>query len=141
MAALVLVVVLIGPDGDPERALAALPAERRLVVRPPGAATRAPPLGVELVVEAEYDRAALAGRVRRDADELVVVLMEDERLSTELTAALVARCHEPARGRYVTARRVQFLGREIAADAIEVGWGDGSRTGAPVPLPGAVLSE
>ena len=138
MAALVLVVVAIGPDGDLAPALAALPADRRVVVEPPGTPPRPLPDGVERVVDPEYRRAMLAARVRRDPGELIVVVMEDERPLPELAAALRALDGEAAPGRYAVERRVRFLGAEIGGDVIEVGWG-GHATGTAIRLPGALV--
>ena len=129
MPALVLVVVQVAPEVDPSPALATLAATRRMLVRPPSLAALPVPPGVEVSVDAEYDRAAIAARVRRHADDLVVVLCDDERISPELAEALVT-LHAGAAtpGAYTATRQVHFLGRTIVSTPLALAW-----RGAAVP--------
>lgn len=139
---LVLVVVQVASKGDPTPALAAVHAARRVLVRPPALATAPIPAGIELSIDPECDRAALAARVRRHPDEVIVVLHDDERLSPELAAGLLALTTATTRtGSHAAAHRVHFLGRDIASDALTLAWqGGATRQSPPALLPGHVLT-
>ncbi len=118
-----LVVAQFLPTGDPAPALAGVAARRTVLVRPPALADLPVPPGVELLLDAEYDRAALAARARRRPDETVVVLLDDERLSPEVAAALTALAREGGgHGEYATARRAHFLGRMIPSGTVTLAW-------------------
>jgi tRNA A-37 threonylcarbamoyl transferase component Bud32 len=138
----VLVVVQVAPDVDPGPALATLAATRRVLVRPPSLAAQPVPPGVEVSVDPEYDRAALAARVRRLADDLVIVLTDDERLSPELARSLLALPDGDAEhGAYAAARQVRFLGRDIPSGAVTFAWrGDGAIAPPPSRLPGTIVT-
>ncbi len=140
---LVLVVVHVAPEIDPEPALATLVATRRVLVRPPALTELPVPAGVELAIDPEHDRAAIAARVRRSPDELVIVLEDHERLSAELALALVQLPPgTPGAHAYAATRRVHFLGRDIVSAAVTFAW-RGERTSArsaPVRLPGAIAT-
>ena len=137
-----MVVVHFLPDTDPMPALAALPAERRVLVRPPGLAALPAPAGVELSIDPEYDRAAVAARTRCAPDELVVVLLDDERLTPDLAAALAARAAAPrVTACFDAARRTEFLGRAVPAGAVTIAWrGPAETRSAPTRLPGHVAT-
>ncbi|MCC6763541.1 MAG: hypothetical protein IT293_02665 [Deltaproteobacteria bacterium] len=142
IAGLVLVVGQFLPDADPAPALAALAATRRVLVRPPELATLPAPAGVEVTVGREYDRAAMAAGARRDPAELVVVLLDDERPSEALGAALAdVAADRAATGCWASARRVTFLDREIPSGAPTIAWrGLRPQGDAPRRLPGHVAT-
>ena len=120
---LVLVVVHVAPEIDPEPALATLAATRRVLVRPPALTELPVPAGVELAIDPEHDRATIAVRVRRTPEELVVVLEDHERLSPELTLALAGLGPSaPGPHAYAATRRVRFLGRDIVSAAVTFAW-------------------
>ena len=138
---LVLVVVHVAPEIDPAPALATLTATRRVLVRPPALTDLPVPPGVELAIDPEHDRAAIAARVRRTPDELVVVLEDQEHLAPELANALagLATTDDAARA-YAATRRVRFLGRDIVSGAVTFAW-RGAAAGrriVPVRLPGTI---
>jgi 3-deoxy-D-manno-octulosonic acid kinase len=137
---LVLVVVQFLPESDPAGAFAALAASRRVLVRPPALAALPVPPGVELSIDAEYDRAAIAARTRRHAGELVVVLLDDERVSPELAAALTTLATPAVTpSRYSAAWRVHFLGRAINSGTVALAWrGDTRQRPSPSRLAGHV---
>jgi 3-deoxy-D-manno-octulosonic acid kinase len=137
---LVLVVVQVAPELDPGPALAAVHAARRVLVRPPALAALPIPAGVELSIDPECDRAAIAARVRQHPHEVVVVLHDDERLSPELADGLAALGTAPSRtGSHAAAHRVRFLGRDIVSDAVTLAWqGTATRQTRPARLPGHV---
>lgn len=139
---LVLVVVQVAPELDPAPALAAVHAARRVLVRPPALATLPIPPGVELSIDPECDRAAIATRLRRHPDEVVVVLYDDERLSPELSEGLAGLATSASRaGSYAAERRVRFLGRDITSDPLTIAWqGSATRRTAPARLPGHVVT-
>ncbi len=123
MGALVLVVVQFAPDVDPAPALATLAAVRRVLVRPPTLATLPSPGDVELAIDGTLDRAALAASVRRRPDELVVVLLDDERPSAELATALAALAAAPtAAGAWSVRREARFLDRAIPSGTVTIAW-------------------
>ena len=138
----VLVVVQVAPDVDSGPAFATLAATRRVLVRPPSLAALPVPPGVEVSVDPEYDRAAIAARVRRLADDLVIVLIDDERLSPELARSLLAlHDGDAVCGAYAAARQVCFLGRDIPSGAVTFAWrGDGAIVPPPARLPGTILT-
>ncbi len=140
MATLVLAVVQVGSDADPAPALATLAAARRVLVRPPAQAALPVPPGVELAIVPDGDRAAIARHVRRSADELVVVMQDDERPSSELVLALTSRAADGAPGAFSADRRVRFLGREIRTEAVTLAWRGAGEAGAALRLPGAMVT-
>ena len=81
----------------------------------------------------------LAASLRRADDELIVVLSDDEQLTPDLGAALLA-ADEPAAARYTAARRVRFLGRDIQGESIALAWRGGAARQPPAHLPGAVVT-
>ena len=126
-----LVVAQFVRDADPLPALSSLAATRRVLVRPPTLAALPVPDGVELATHAEYDRAAIAARARHDPAELVVVLLDDERPTPELAAALARLGHDPSTtGAWSAARRVGFVGRDVASGTVAFAW-----RGMPKPVP------
>jgi 3-deoxy-D-manno-octulosonic acid kinase len=138
---LVLVVVQIAADADPTPALATLPATRRILVRPPALADLPIPSAVELAIDLDCERAAVAARVRRHPDDLVVVLYDDELPSPELvahlTALVVATAHPCC---FAAEQHVRFLGRDLASDAVTLAWqGAATRPMTSVRLAGRVL--
>ncbi len=142
VAGLALVVVHFVPAADPGPALAALPAARRALVRPPALAALPVPPGVELSIEPQYDRAAIAARIRRDADELVVVLLDDERLTPELARALTAAAALRTSACFDAALRTEFLGRIVPCGTVTLAWRGATNAGtAPTRLPGWVETE
>jgi len=140
---LVLVVVHVAPEIDPEPALATLAATRRVLVRPPALTELPVPAGVELAIDPEHDRATIAVRVRRTPEELVVVLEDHERLSPELTLALAGLGPSaPGPHAYAATRRVRFLGRDIVSAAVTFAWRGERSHGrlTPIRLPGAIAT-
>jgi tRNA A-37 threonylcarbamoyl transferase component Bud32 len=140
---LALVVVHFVPDADPTPALAALPAARRVLVRPPALAALPVPPGVELSIDPEYERAAIATRTRRAPGEVVVVLLDDERLAPELAAALTALATTPHTAACFDAeRRTEFLGRAVPSGAVTIAWrgAPGARS-TPTRLPAWIATE
>lgn len=136
-----LVVAQFVPDADPVPALGTLAAARRVLVRPPTLADLPVPDGVESATDAEYDRAGIAARVRRHPDELVVVLLDDERPTPELASALAGvGADVDATGAWSTTRRVHFLEREIASGAVTFAWRGDRSPRAPQRLPGALAT-
>lgn len=119
---LVVAVAHFVPDGDPGPALAAVSARRRILVRPPALASLPVPDGVELSIDREYDRAAIARRARRHPDELVVVLLDDERPSGDLAHALATLATEHGAGQWAAARRVRFLGETVSSADVAIAW-------------------
>lgn len=139
---LVLAVVQVAADVDPAPALAAVHAARRVLVRPPALASLPIPAGVELSIDPECERAAVATRVRRHPDEVVVVLHDDERLSPELAAGLAALGAGPATaGSHAAAHSVRLLGHEIDSDVVTLAWqGSVTRQSTPAALPGHLVT-
>lgn len=136
-----LVVAQFVPDADPVPALQALSADRRVLVRPPTLADLPAPPGVESATEADYERARIAARVRRHPEELVVVLLDDERPTPELARALADLATDTgATGAWSTARRARFLEREIASGTVTLAWRGGTSATPPRRLPGAVAT-
>lgn len=118
-----LVVAQFVPDADPTPALGALAASRTVLVRPPALAALPVPPAVELAIGAEFDRAAIAAHVRRQPDELIVVLLDDEQLSPDLADALTTLASQPGGPEsYAALRRAHFLGRVVDSGPVTLAW-------------------
>src|SRR5205085_10390388 len=66
----------------------------------------------------------------RHPDELVVVLLDDERPTADLADALTTLATEPGAGQWTAARRVRFLGETVSSADVAIAWR--GATGSPV---------